>query len=251
MNKKKLIRNLLLPPRCLACRKLLPFDGAGGEDIMCRECRGAFEAAKIKMCRTCAAFALDCRCMPDGLEAAGCSSLIKLSEYRASDLHGVINSIVNNSKRYKYHDGFAFLARQLMPGIRRTLDDLDIDECDVLVTYCPRSRRSRRIYGFDQAELLARHITSQSDMTYAKLLLRKHKAFDKKQKKLSFAGRANNVKGAILVLGNNDISGKTILLIDDVVTSGATMAACTAALLDAGAERVVCACIAAAAKENK
>ena len=251
MNKKKLIRNLLLPPRCLACRKLLPFDGAGGEDIMCRECRGAFEAAKIKMCRTCAAFALDCRCMPDGLGSAGCSALIKLSEYRASELHGVINSIVNNCKRYKYHDGFEFIARQLLPGIRRTLDDFDIDECDVLVTHCPRSHRSRRIYGFDQAELLARHIARLSDMTFAKLLGRKYKVFDKKQKKLSFAERANNVKGAISVINQNSIRGKTVLLIDDVVTSGATMAACTAALLGAGAERVVCACIAAAAKENK
>lgn len=251
MNKLKLIRNLLLPPRCLACRKLLPFDGAGGEDIMCRECRGAFEAAKIKMCPTCAAFALDCRCMPDGLESAGCSALIKLSEYRASDLHGVINSIVNNGKRYKYNDGFEFLACQLLHGIRRTLDDLDIDECDVLVTYCPRSWRSRRIYGFDQAELLARHITCQSDMTFAKLLSRKYKVFDKKQKKLSFAERANNVKGIISAVSCNDVRGKTVLLVDDVVTSGATMAACTAALLAAGAERVVCACVAAAAKENK
>lgn len=251
MNKKKLIRNLLLPPRCLACRKLLPFDGAGGEDIMCRECRGAFEAAKIKMCRTCAAFALDCRCMPDGLEAAGCSALIKLSEYRASDLHGVINSIVNNSKRYKYYDGFAFLARQLLPGIRRTLDDLDVEECDVAVTYCPRSRRSRRIYGFDQAEQLARHIAERSDMTFCKLLSRNRRAFEKKQKTLSFAQRADNVRGVIAVLGKNELQGKTVLLVDDVVTSGATMAACTAALLDAGAERVICTCIAATAKENK
>ena len=251
MNKLKLIRNLLLPPRCLACRKLLPFDGGGGEDIMCRECRGAFEAAKIKMCRTCAAFALDCRCMPDGLESAGCSALIKLAEYRASDLHGVINSIVNNSKRYKYNDGFEFLACQLLHGIRKALDDFDINECDVLVTYCPRSWHSRHIYGFDQAEMLARHITRQSDMTFAKLLSRKYKAFDKKQKQLSFVQRANNVKGAISAVRGNDVRGKTVFLVDDVVTSGATTAACTAALLEAGAERVMCACIAAAAKENK
>ena len=45
--------------------------------------------------------------------------------------------------------------------------------------------------------------------------------------------------------------GKTVFLVDDVVTSGATTAACTAALLEAGAELVMCACIAAAAKENK
>ena len=251
MNNIKLVKNLLLPPRCLACRKLLPFDGAGGEDIMCRECRGKFEAAKIKMCRSCAAFALDCRCMPDGLAAAGCSSLVKLSEYHASELHGVINSIVNNSKRYKYLDGFAFLARQLLPGIRRTLDELDIDECDAVVTYCPRSRRSRRIYGFDQAQLLARQISAQSDMTYAKLLSRKRRLFEKKQKKLSFSQRAENVKGIIALSNKYDVYGKTVLLVDDVVTSGATMAACTAVLLGAGAERVVCVCIAAASKENK
>lgn len=251
MNTKRLIRNLLLPPRCIACRGLLPFDGAGGEDIMCRECRGAFEAAKIKLCRHCAAFALDCRCMPEGLEKAGCAALVKLSEYRASDLHGVINSIVNNSKRYKYHDGFEFLARQLVPGIRRTLDDLGVAECNTVVTYCPRSGRSRSIYGFDQAELLARHVSLQSDMAFAKLLFRNRRVFEKKQKRLSFSQRAENVKGAVTASGKHDISGKTVVLVDDVVTSGATMAACTASLLSAGAERVICACIAAAAKENK
>ena len=251
MNKKKLIRNILLPPKCLACSKLLPFDGAGGEDIMCRECRGAFEAAKIKICHTCAAFMLDCRCMPDGLESAGCLALIKLSEYRASNLHGVINSVVNNIKRYKYYDGFEFLARQLLMGIRKTLNEFDIEECEVTVTYCPRSVHSRRIYGFDQAEQLARHITIQSDMSLERLISRKRKLFDKKQKSLSFAQRTNNVKDAITVSGKHSICGKTILLVDDVVTSGATMSACTAALLKAGAKRVICVCIAAAAKENK
>ncbi|MBQ9080053.1 MAG: ComF family protein [Clostridia bacterium] len=245
------LRNLLFPPRCAACRKLLPFDGAGGEHIMCLECRGAFEAEKIKLCRMCGSLMMDCRCMPDMLGDVGCAALVKLASYRAADLRGVINKIVNNNKRYKYNESFEFAARQLLPCIGRSLDERQTQAENVIVSFCPRSRRAYRQNGFDQAQMLAQYIAALGGFTCERLLSRRRRDSSQSQKKLGFEARATNVRGAIMLSCDRTLEGKTVLLVDDVVTSGATMSACVSLLLGAGAAAVIGVCIAAAKSENR
>jgi len=92
--------------------------------------------------------------------------------------------------------------------------------------------------GFDQAELLARAVGRVLKLPVATVLERAAKTAA--QHALGRRARAANVGGAFLVSAHNraQISGRWILLIDDVVTTGATFAGCAQALYDAGASAV-------------
>ena len=111
-------------------------------------------------------------------------------------------------------------------------------DADILVPVPLHWRRgwSRR---FNQSGALARVISRESGVKVASEVLRRVRATEQ-QIGLSRAQRASNVQGAFKVAAerNADIAGRRVVLIDDVLTSGATTDACARALLRAKAARV-------------
>lgn len=103
-----------------------------------------------------------------------------------------------------------------------------------LLVHVPVHSERRRQRGYDQAELIARAAASALHIPAAPLLERTRATtaqFD-----LDRQDRATNVTGAFAVrAGTPRPSGRWVVLIDDVMTTGATLAACAEALLDAGA----------------
>ncbi len=98
----------------------------------------------------------------------------------------------------------------------------------------PASNNKR---GYNVPEILARQIASGLGVELMpNALIRKH--FVKRQAALDLAERFANVAGCFVVRQKLDLSGKNILLVDDVITTGATVASCAQALLKAGAENV-------------
>jgi ComF family protein len=96
------------------------------------------------------------------------------------------------------------------------------------------ARRAER--GYNQATLLALPLALSSGMPYQSKALMKTRE-TRSQVGLNVTERRENLAGAFL--GEPRIvRGKTVLVVDDVATSGATMQACALALLDAGAARV-------------
>lgn len=116
------------------------------------------------------------------------------------------------------------------------------------VTWVPVSSRRLRERGYDQAYLLARETARLWDVTPVHLL-EKHRE-SPPQSGLSAAERRANVLGAYHHVSPGVLSGANVLLIDDIVTTGATLAECVRTLLDGGAESVVCACAASASTER-
>jgi ComF family protein len=92
---------------------------------------------------------------------------------------------------------------------------------------------------FNQSALLAEVVAKASGVAVAHAALRRVKATPQ-QVGLSQAERAQNVQGAFRVLpaAKTAVAGRRLLLVDDVLTSGATVDACSRALLRAGAEQV-------------
>lgn len=116
-----------------------------------------------------------------------------------------------------------------------------------LVTYVPVSARRKRERGYDQAFLIAREACAHWDTAPVTLL---KKVFDNPpQSSLSTReARRGNVLGVYEAVNPEKIRHARILLIDDIFTTGATMAECCRVLRSAGAQSVVCA--AAAAREK-
>jgi ComF family protein len=90
--------------------------------------------------------------------------------------------------------------------------------------------------GFNQAELLARQVAKRRQIPVLQALRRKRSTAT--QAGLAIAGRRRNVAGAFEARSGNKVTGARILLIDDVMTTGATANACATVLKRSGAKSV-------------
>ncbi|MEO1056738.1 MAG: phosphoribosyltransferase family protein [Actinomycetota bacterium] len=114
--------------------------------------------------------------------------------------------------------------------VNRLLVSGDVNRIDV-VTWAPTSRRRRRERGFDQGELLARYVARQLGRPVRPLLQRSDEPTQ--------TGRTRSQRlDGVHFRAHPGVAGRTVLVIDDVVTTGATLRAATAALEASGAEWV-------------
>lgn len=111
------------------------------------------------------------------------------------------------------------------------------------VTWVPVSRKRLKQRGYDQAELLARSACRQWD-TVPVALLRKTVDNRAQSGLQDAAQRRANVLGVYELAAGAEVTGRRILLVDDVCTTGATLAECARVLRDGGAKSVICAAVA-------
>lgn len=102
----------------------------------------------------------------------------------------------------------------------------------------PLHRRRLRERGYNQASLLARELAKTLGLPFVENVLCRVKDSLPQVKAASVDARHQNVKGAFICQYSDRIKGKSVLVIDDVCTSGATLEACAAALKVAGAVSV-------------
>ena len=126
--------------------------------------------------------------------------------------------------------------------LRKCIDENGIS-CDI-ISWVPLSRRRLRHRGYDQAKLLAKECADYFGEECKALLFKvRH---NKAQSGLSDASaRKTNVKNAYVFKSDTDIRSKTVLLLDDVVTTGSTVSECAKMLKQAGAARVIVLSVAA------
>ena len=119
------------------------------------------------------------------------------------------------------------------------------------VTWTPSSRRRRWSRGFDQAELLAEALARELDLE-ARPTLEKFRHRPPQSKTKTAAKRRANVQGAYRLLPGADVRGRTVLVVDDILTTGATLGECGRILRQAGVKDLYAAVIAAVNQdENK
>lgn len=106
-----------------------------------------------------------------------------------------------------------------------------------LIIPVPLHWRRRRERGFNQAEVLAREIARPRGLRVETRVLKKIVNVPP-QTSLEQADRAKNVRKAYRVVRAEKIRGKTILLVDDVYTTGATLRECAATMIKGGAKEV-------------
>jgi ComF family protein len=116
-----------------------------------------------------------------------------------------------------------------------------------IVTFVPRSHEAVLRDGYDHMERCAKATAKKLGIRFYKLLGRSSNA--KEQKKLDSAGRQENARKTIKLKTGHKLTGRNIILLDDIVTTGASLNACAELLLAAGARTVVAATIAATVRK--
>ncbi|HTA41339.1 MAG TPA: ComF family protein [Bryobacteraceae bacterium] len=146
---------------------------------------------------------------------------------------GALRSLIH---LFKY-SGMKPLARPLAAYMERALSK---DETFDAIVPVPLHWRKQWDRGFNQADLLARQIAKKRALPVLRALRRKRGTAT--QAGLASAGRRRNVAGAFVLRSTAKtdprLAGKRILLIDDVMTTGATASACASVLKRGGAESV-------------
>lgn len=152
------------------------------------------------------------------------------------------NQIASAIKEYKfsgkihYAKSFGILLAQVLKENRVHAD---------VITWAPVSKKRKRKRGYDQGEELAKIVGRELGIP-VKGLLKKVRHNAAQAMITDRYEREKNVKNAYSVVDASTVSGKRILLLDDVITTGATLTECSKTLTAAGARNIVCATFAAA-----
>lgn len=244
MQKFNLLDRLLdypFVPKCGGCRIRMDKTDTG----LCKKCRNIYEDEKAEYCDFCGMEIAICNCVPPNLLVNACYNYRKLVFYKPGGEVTPMRRMIYGIKRGYNMALIRFFANELAA--------LDNDFCneDVIVTYAPRTKKAVKEYGYDQAHLLAKYYAKYGGYKFMRLLNRKRIYKQSEQKLLNFKQRAKNVKGAFYICNEDAVLGKTIVLIDDVVTSGATVGECADLLYMAGAKNVICRSVAYTYRKNK
>lgn len=224
------ISDLLFVPKCGICGERMETSGDG----LCPVCRRALDHAQSSLyCADCGMEAKLCRCIPQLMLLSDCRSYRKVMFYDPGKNPNIV-------RRYLY----ALKRRHFLPQIkaagRRLCEVAEELPQDALVTFAPRTHTAQRTYGYDQSKQIAKAFAKATGRRFLPLLRRRRFVYSGEQKKLGARARSANVKNAFSLVRKGKICGKTVILVDDVVTAGATMAACAALLYAAGACEVHC-----------
>ena len=196
----------------------------------------------METCPICNQSAPECICMPKGLSSSGALCLCKLhfySQERASDPQ---NKLIYFIKKNRNKRISRFIASELYDIVKRECEILGIKNEDILVSNVPRSKKAVIREGFDQSRLIADAFSDVMGCARFYGIVRSKGS--KEQKKLNAAKRFRNVSASFALKDEESVKDKYVILFDDIVTTGASMAACVKHLRRAGAKGIICVSIA-------
>ena len=224
--------DLIFPALCIVCDQELPT----AQMVLCPLCRASVVRIGRRGCRKCGAEPLP-GSSPRPARCRRCArrNFAFQRAVMATCYSGSIRELVLAVKFRRRREGLHFLARELARALRET----SVANRVGLVTAVPLHPLRRLVRGFDQADLLARLIARQLGLPHRGGMLRRTRKTSA-QAEADPASRAGRMEGAFRArwFRRRRIRGRSVLLVDDVMSTGATADAAARALLLAGAKKV-------------
>lgn len=218
-----------LPLQCHCCEKFLD----EGEQGICSDCLSEIHWIKPPFCSVCGTPFIS-----EQVRDHPCSScLIKRKYFTMARALGVYDGSLQEAiHRWKYQGKTTltpFWGEWMTEGLCRYWDPKFFD----LLIPVPLHKQRLRERGFNQTLLLVEELSCRTGIPYRNRILQKVRP-TLPQVNLSGVEREKGVRGSFHIIGKEGIKGKTVLLVDDVYTTGATVNECSKVLLAAGAERI-------------
>lgn len=223
-----LCADAIVPPSCLSCRARTVAHGS-----LCPRCWSQVHFIRPPVCHV-LGIPLPFEVGDRTVSAAAIASPPAYDQARAvAHFSGEMRTLIHKFKYGDRQDLRSLFGRWLQDTGRDLLSDADI------LVPVPLSRWRLLWRQFNQAALLSRELSRQTGIVMDPLILKRVRA-TRSQVGMTRDQRRRNVAGAFQVKqrARRRLHGKTVLLLDDVITTGATVEACARVLKRAGAARV-------------
>lgn len=210
----------VFPRRCEICGEVVALD-----EELCDECK-KLKRISGELCKKCGKPKEEC----------SCEKTLKTPEYKAFVApYYYENSLAAGVNRFK-DSSFPELAKRMGKEISAQVDEYFCDIPFDVITFVPITKKKQRKRGYNQSELLAIEVSKELEIPCVSLLSKIKST--PQQKRSSAKERRVNLRGSFDLREGTDVSGKTILLIDDIKTTGSTLNECAYVLNAYGAKRV-------------
>jgi ComF family protein len=226
--------DLIYPPKCHICQRFLT-DDRGEAGHICPECLESLVRITSPLCPSCG-IPFVSRVEEDHL----CGDCIRKRPHFDSLAAPFLyeGGIMDAIHQIKYN-GRTFIAKSVGGHAASVARERFGETDNFLIVPVPLHPKRLRERGFNQSLVLARAIAPGLGAEIDFLSLRRVK-YTQPQTGMKKAERRRNVRGAFGLAGSPDLKGKTVMLVDDVATTGSTLNECAKVLKKAGCEKVFC-----------
>ena len=226
------LKRMFVDRHCLSCGEVISYDS---EYPFCTDCsEGWYELLKMR-CRRCGRAKDDCVCLPSKIGKI-CGGTASWSMFYDSGAAEEARAFFGRLKRKYNRCAIDMCTDMMKKNLVQVCRSRGIKYKDFVVTYAPRRQENLYKYGFDQSRMLAKSLAKKLGI---KMICTLVNVGETEQKGLSKDDRALNAAESYEYIENSIGENKNIFLVDDIMTSGATLYACAFHLYSAGALNVV------------
>jgi ComF family protein len=235
---KETILFLLSVPKCIGCKERLSRE----DFVFCPKCAEEYKNLINRSCSRCLHKLNSCSCANYYLNTHFVHKVIKVYRYIHREERIPTNELIYSLKRENRGDVLKFLTDELKAAIDNSVSDAK----NFVFINVPRRKESIKKYGYDHAKLLAKALAKIYSAVYYQPLLSKSKLAQKK------TSGEERIKNANFDLKKNakSLKGKNVILVDDIITTGASMAACAMLIHGLGANKIIGATVSIAYKDS-
>ena len=225
------ILSLFIVPKCVSCFSVIESD----KDALCPECKHIYELESKLECSVCRRPHTHCTCRVRFEELS-----IPLFHVTGYDIkrNAISKNIVLHIKDNNYPAAFDFMAAEMAEVLKLRLPLItSFPLSEIALTWVPRSAKAKRRAGHDQSYEMAKRIAVLLDCRLVPMFENSSSSF---QKTLGKAKRRDNAKKSYALIDGalDGIGNRHVVLIDDIVTTGASIGACAQLLRSAGVKHV-------------
>lgn len=227
MNLFKHLLNLLFPRVCAACGTLL----LEGEDTVCTTCRFLLPKTSYEM-------------NPDNPLAQMFYGQMPFNAVMAEfffSKSGKVQQLIHGLKYKGCRENGIFMGQEIGKSLRKAPDYQGID----YIIPIPLHPKKEKLRGYNQSQVIAEGISEVMNIPIASNFMYRS-VFTDTQTKKSREDRWNNVKDIFVLKNQESLIGKHVLLVDDVITTGATLMSAGKALMQVDGIKISVATVACA-----